>query len=78
MRMFFFPDPMGATGGSISYCIDHYKNKVEGKAKKYIALHLMVTPEYIKRMKTDHPDVEIFTLRLDRGLSSQEVFANKN
>lgn len=71
----FFPDPMGATGGSLSHAIGHYKTSVEGTAKKYIALHLIVTPEYIKRMTTDHPDVEIFALRLDRGLSSQDVLA---
>ena len=69
----FFPDPMGATGGSLSHCVSHYKNEVEGKACKYIALHIIVTPEYIKRMQTDHPDVEIFALRLDRGLSPEDV-----
>jgi uracil phosphoribosyltransferase len=68
-----FPDPMGATGGSLSYCVQHYKDHVEGKAKRYIALHAIVTSEYIQRMQKDHPDVEIFTMRLDRGLSDQEV-----
>lgn len=72
-----FPDPMGATGGSLSHCVDHYKKEVKGAAKKYIALHLIVTPEYLKRMTTDHPDVEIFALRLDRGLSSKEVLEAK-
>lgn len=69
----FFPDPMGATGGSLSHCVRHYKEKVEGKAKKYIALHLIVTPEYLKKMTTDHPEVEVFALRLDRGLSPKDV-----
>jgi uracil phosphoribosyltransferase len=69
----FFPDPMGATGGSISHCVRHYKEKVEGTAKQYIALHLIVTPEYIERMSKDHPDVKIYALRLDRGLSSEEA-----
>ncbi len=72
----FFPDPMGATGGSISHCVDYYKKEVKGKAKKYIALHLIITPEYIERMTKDHPDVEIFALRLDRGLSSEEALRN--
>lgn len=72
----FFPDPMGATGGSISYATKYYKDNVEGKAKKYIALHLMVTPEYIKKMTLDHPDMEIFTLRLDRGASDEEVLGS--
>jgi uracil phosphoribosyltransferase len=68
-----FPDPMGATGGSLSHAISHYKNNIEGKAYKYIAMHLIVTPEYIERMSKDHPDVEIFALRLDRGLSTDEA-----
>lgn len=68
-----FPDPMGATGGSLSHCISHYKENVEGVALKYVAMHLIITPEYIQRMQKDHPDVEIFAVRLDRGLSSKKV-----
>lgn len=70
-----FPDPMGATGGSLSTAIDMYKKKVPGKMRKIICLHLIITPEYVKRMTTDHPDVVIFALRLDRGLSAPEVFS---
>ncbi|MCY4523388.1 MAG: hypothetical protein OXB84_01485, partial [Halobacteriovoraceae bacterium] len=51
----------------------HYKKEVEGKALGYIALHLIITPEYISRMKKEHPDLRIFSLRLDRGLSSEEI-----
>ena len=69
-----FPDPMGATGGSLSTAIGLYKEKVPGTARKIIALNLIVTPEYLKRMTTDHPDVEIYALRLDRGLSPPDVF----
>jgi uracil phosphoribosyltransferase len=72
-----FPDPMGATGGSLSELISYYKAKVPGKAKKYVAVNLIVTPEYIKRMTENHPDVVIYALRLDRGASSQEVLATK-
>lgn len=69
------PDPMGATGGSISYVVDYYKKHVAGKPKKIIALHLIVTPEYIQRMKKDHPDVIVIALRLDRGLSTSKALA---
>lgn len=72
-----FPDPMGATGNSLSDAVKHYKNKVPGKARKYIAVHLIVTPEYLKKMKTDHPDVAVYALRLDRGASSEEVLRTK-
>jgi len=68
-----FPDPMAATGGSISYAIGHYKEHVEGAAYRYVTMHLIVTPEYIKRMSKEHPDVEIFAIRLDRGYSSERA-----
>ncbi len=69
----FFPDPMGATGGSLSFAVDHYKNQVAGKARAYASLHLIITPEYIKRLRADHPDLHIFALRLDRALSSERA-----
>jgi uracil phosphoribosyltransferase len=70
-----FPDPMGATGGSLCQAIRHYKEKVAGTARKYIAVNLIVTPEYVKRMLSEHPDVVIFALRLDRGASPPDVLA---
>ncbi|MCA9507028.1 MAG: uracil phosphoribosyltransferase [Myxococcales bacterium] len=75
--MLLFPDPMGATGTSISEIISFYKEKVAGKPLGIFALHLMVTPEYLARMKNDHPDVKIYALRLDRGASSAEVLSTK-
>lgn len=68
-----FPDPMGATGVSLGHALGHYKKDVQGKAKLYIALHLIITPEYIKYMTTHFPELHIFALRLDRGLSSPEI-----
>jgi uracil phosphoribosyltransferase len=67
------PDPMGATGGTIASVLKHYKESVKGSPKKIIALHLIITPEYINRMKEDFPNVEIFCLRIDRGLSSAKA-----
>ncbi len=69
-----FPDPMGATGGSLSTAIKLYKEKVPGTPRRILCLNLIVTPEYLRRMTTDHPDVKIYALRLDRGLSPPEVF----
>jgi uracil phosphoribosyltransferase len=68
-----FPDPMGATGGTIVHAYEHYKNSVAGNAKMMIAMHLIITPEYLKKVTTLCPDLHIFALRLDRGLSSTEV-----
>lgn len=67
------PDPMGATGGTIVEVYDHYKNRVGGKPLLMIAMHLIVTPEYLKKVTVQCPDLHIFSLRLDRGLSSAEV-----
>lgn len=69
----FFPDPMGATGGTIVSALDYYKKNIQGKAKHYVALHLIVTPEYLKRVTEHHPDLSIYAIRLDRGLSPKEI-----
>lgn len=68
-----FPDPMGATGGTIVSALDIYKKEVPGPAKKYIALHLIVTPEYLRTVLDAHPDLIIYAVRLDRGLSAPEI-----
>lgn len=74
--MVVFPDPMGATGGSLCRAVSIYKDDVPGVARKYVALHLIVTPEYIRKMTETHPDVAIYAIRLDRGLSSPEVLSS--
>ncbi len=70
-----FPDPMGATGSSLSEAIQTYKKKVPGKPRRIINIHLIVTPEYLRRMTKEHPDVVVYAVRLDRGLSSPDVMA---
>jgi uracil phosphoribosyltransferase len=73
----FFPDPMGATGGSLSTAVSLYKSRVAGHARRFLCLNLIVTPEYLRRITTEHPDVVIYALRLDRGLSPPEVFGTE-
>lgn len=68
-----FPDPMGATGNTMIQAIDHYKNHIPGPARRYIALNLIITPEYLKNLLRSHPDVVVYALRLDRGLSPQAI-----
>ena len=65
------PDPMGATGSTLNTVMDIYSNR--GKARKYIAMHLVVTPEYLKHLSKNHPEVVVYALRIDRGLSSEKV-----
>lgn len=70
-----FPDPMGATGGSLSTAITMYKEKVPGQPRRILCINLVVTPEYLRRITRDHPDVVVYAIRLDRGLSPPDVFA---
>ena len=74
--MVLFPDPMGATGGSMCDAVNVYKSTISGTAKKLIALHLIITPEYVHRVTAEHPDLIVYALRLDRGLSDAEVLAS--
>jgi uracil phosphoribosyltransferase len=72
--MLLFPDPMGATGGSICTALRTYRETVVGAPRKAICLHLIVTPEYLRRVTGEHPGTIVYALRLDRGLSPAEVF----
>lgn len=69
------PDPMGATGGTVCRAIEIYKSMQGGPPRAIIAMHLMVTPEAIRRVSTAHPDVAIYAARLDRGMSPNHVLA---
>ncbi len=69
------PDPMGATGGTVVEAVSLYK-KLGGIAKKYIALHCIVTPEYLKNVTQAHPDLIVYAVRLDRGLSNAKVLGS--
>jgi uracil phosphoribosyltransferase len=76
-RLVLFPDPMGATGSSIISAIEHYKTSLDGTPSKVVAMHLMITPEYVRNVKKAHPDVVIYALRLDRGLSSDKALSTR-
>jgi len=60
-------DPMLATGGSASAAIQFLKDR---GAADCIMVCLIASPEGVKKMSTDHPDVPIFTSALDRELNS--------
>lgn len=68
-----FPDPMGATGGTLTSAIDYYEKKIEGRANSFVALHLIVTPEYLKKVLNHSNRIQVFALRVDRGLSPNDV-----
>ncbi|HEY3353689.1 MAG TPA: uracil phosphoribosyltransferase [Polyangia bacterium] len=67
------PDPMGATGSTITRVLEHYRAEVRGQPLKTIAVHCIVTPEYLRHVRTAHPEVVVYALRLDRGLSDPEI-----
>lgn len=72
-RFVLFPDPMGATGSSLCKAISYYKEVAGGTPRACITMNLIVTPEFIQKVKKDHPDAILYAFRLDRGLSDPEV-----
>lgn len=73
--MLVIPDPMGATGSTVSRVLNHYAKEVHGRAAKVLAVHLIVTPEYVRHVTAHHPEVSVYALRLDRGLSDAAVMS---
>lgn len=74
-RILLFPDPMGATGSSLSEAIRYYETAFKGRARRIYTLNLIVTPEFIRRITEEWPEVSIYAYRLDRGLSPPDVLA---
>lgn len=69
------PDPMGATGSTILSTLEQYKSL--GTPRAIITMHLIITPEYLQKMRSAHPSVKIFSLRLDRGLSTKRALSQR-
>ena len=67
-RLVIAVDPMLATGNSSAAAIDLLK---EAGAKDIRFLCLLAAPEGIARMRDAHPDVEIVTAAVDRGLNEK-------
>ncbi|RJO65529.1 MAG: uracil phosphoribosyltransferase [Myxococcales bacterium] len=76
-RLLLLPDPMGATGSSLLQTLDTYVENKVGKPRKAIAMHLIVTPEYLRNVTHRRPEIIVYAIRLDRGLSSPDVLATK-
>ncbi len=74
-RLVLFPDPMGATGTSLTSALDHYNTRLEGTPGRCIAMPLIVTPEYLRNVLRAHPTTLVYALRVDRGLSADDVLA---
>ena len=76
-RIVILPDPMGATGSSLSSAITHYTTALDGVPSKIVAMHLIVTPESLRTITRAHPGVQVYAFRLDRGLSRPDVLATE-
>ena len=61
-------EPMLATGGSLSWAV----GKVKSSGARHItALCVVTSPEGVRRMNDDHPDVHIVAAAHDRELNDQ-------
>ena len=69
------PDPMGATGTTIDTVLHHYRQHVGGRPAHVITLNLIITPEYVRRLRAEWPETIIYSYRIDRGLSPDDVLA---
>jgi uracil phosphoribosyltransferase len=68
---------MGASGVTMNDAVTLYKNHAKGPPRRIIALHLIVTPEYLRALRQTHPDVLIFAFRVDRGNSTADVLQSQ-
>jgi uracil phosphoribosyltransferase len=61
-------EPMLATGGSLSWAVDKVKSS---GARSITALCVVTSPDGVKRMYRDHPDVRIVAAAHDRELNDR-------
>lgn len=67
-RKVILVDPMLATGGSAIYAIDYLKR--EG-VKNITFMCLISAPEGVKKVQEAHPDVDIYTAKIDERLNEK-------
>lgn len=68
------PDPMGATGSTTVRAVEHYLEH-HGRPARIVALPMIATPEYLRRVLERFDGLVVYTARLDRGLSPPDVLA---
>lgn len=62
-------DPMLATGGSASQAVSLMKSN---GAAQVVMVCVVAAPEGVAKMTSDHPDVDIVCVALDRGLDARK------
>ncbi|MEZ6021802.1 MAG: uracil phosphoribosyltransferase [Planctomycetota bacterium] len=66
------PDPMGATGSTLVQALD-FLSENHGRPARVLALPLIATPEFLRRVLPAHDDLHVVAGRVDRGLSPADV-----
>ncbi len=66
------PDPMGATGSTVLRVLEHYRAH-HGSPAKVLVVPMIATPEFFRAVLGADAEARIYTARVDRGLSSDEV-----
>ncbi len=67
-RPVFILDPMLATGGSASEAVRQLK---EAGARQVTLAAVLATPEGLRRLEADHPDLTVVTAAIDRQLNEK-------
>ncbi len=67
-RLIVVLDPMLATGGSASEAVTFIKQH-GGKKIKFMCI--IAAPEGLKRLRKDHPDIQLYIGHMDRELNGQ-------
>ncbi|WP_300329937.1 uracil phosphoribosyltransferase [Fusobacterium sp.] len=67
-RKVILVDPMLATGGSAIYAIDYLKN---AGVKNITFMCLISAPEGLKKVQDAHPDIDIYTAKIDEKLNEK-------
>ncbi|AHL21716.1 uracil phosphoribosyltransferase [Thermococcus nautili] len=62
-------DPMIATGSTLIKVLDEVKRY--GKPKRLVVVGVLAAPEGIERIKSRHPEVEVFVAKVDRELNDK-------
>ena len=58
---------------SITTSFSYFKANFGESPAQLATLNLIITPEFIKRIANDHPEVHMYAFRLDRGMSPPDV-----
>lgn len=72
-RILIAADPMGATGGTLEHALRFYREAGHGRPLRVLSLHLIITPEFIRKVHSIDPEIRVYAIRLDRGMSAARI-----